>query len=367
MTGTIERVEAFEANLPLPEPLILGELYIPNRVYTFVRVYDADGRFGTGFALSRNAPVAATVERAVAPHWTGKPLDDHAAVYAKTVRSNAALGTNGIFWRALSLTENAVYDLLAQRAGKTLCDYLGGELRTVPTYLVGGYPFPDETPDKLKDEMRELVGLNPAGIKIGSSGDPVKDTGRLAACREVVPEEKPLSNDLHWGAPDAHVLLPEAQKWDQFNMGWLEDPYHFDDITNVRALADGLPYPVAVGDEQTGQRHFTRLMDDGHIGVVRLDATVCGGVRTFLQIAAMAHERDLKVATHVYHHLHAQLAAVIPNILCIEAFVPDSGLDSIDLVWNTDLEWRDGGLQPSTTPGVGYDWNEDALREYRVE
>jgi len=361
----LKKLEAFEAILPLPALLKLGEAVIPHREYTFVRVYDNEGNFGTGFALSRNAPVSLTALKTVAPYWEGQPLDNHPAFYEKTVRANSPLGTNGIFWRALSLADCALYDLLAQRAGKPLAEYLGGALRPTPTMLVGGYPLPDETPDSLGDQMRKMAAYQPAGIKIGSSSDYARDTHRLAACRKAIPDGPPLMIDLYWNAPGADSLLPEARKWAEFNMGWLEDPFPFDDFENLAQLAEHLPYPVAVGDEQSGVRHFRRLMEVGRIGVVRLDATVCGGVRAFLKIAELAAERNRFVSCHVYHHVHIQLASVIPNARWVEYFLPDSGLDSIQLVWNSDLSWANGALVPPRASGMGYDWNEDSLNHYR--
>jgi L-alanine-DL-glutamate epimerase-like enolase superfamily enzyme len=361
----IWRIDAFEAVLPLPKTIVLGQLVIPHREYSFVRFYDDAGNVGTGFALSRNAPVSATFLRTIAPLWQGGPLDDHEALYDRAVKSNLPLGTNGIFWRALSLADCALYDLRAQRAGQPLAEFLGGQAKNAATMLVGGYPMPDETTATLAEEMRAMAAYHPAGVKIGSSGNYAADTRRLADCREVLPDGPPLMIDLHWGAPNAEAVLEHARQWDTFNMGWIEDPFGFDDFENIARLADGLSFPVAVGDEQSGIRHFRRLMDDGHIGVVRLDATACGGVRAFMTIAALAAERGLSVACHVYHHLHTQLASVVPNVRWVEYFLPSNGLDSINLVWNRDLAWGDDGLVTASEPGMGYDWNEAALQRYR--
>jgi L-alanine-DL-glutamate epimerase-like enolase superfamily enzyme len=365
MTGRISKIDAFEVTLPLPKPLHLGAAVIPHREYSFVRVYDGEGHMGTGFALSRNAPVALTALKTIVPFWEGQPLDQYDVFYERTARANSPQGTNGIFWRALSLADCALFDLLAQRAGQPLAEYLGGKLHPTPTMLVGGYPLPDETPESLGEQMQRMAAYQPAGIKIGSSSDYARDTHRLAACRVAIPAGAPLMIDLYWNAKDADSLLPEAPKWAEFNMGWIEDPFQFDDFDNVAQLADHLSYPVAVGDEQSGVRHFRKLMDIGRIGVLRLDATVCGGIRAFLKIAELAAERNLWVSCHVYHHVHSQLASVIPNARWLEYFLPESGLDSIQLIWNADLVWSDGALVPTGRSGMGYDWNEDALRHYR--
>jgi len=63
MSGIVSQLDAFEVVLPLPRPLQLGAIAIPNREYTVVRVSDEEGNTGTAFSLARNAPVAATVKK----------------------------------------------------------------------------------------------------------------------------------------------------------------------------------------------------------------------------------------------------------------------------------------------------------------
>jgi len=365
MSGILMTLEAFEIILPLPKQLQLGEIVIPHREYTIVRAHDGDGFVGTAYGLSRNAPVAATIQKTVAPFLEGQPLDTYDTLYARTVKANVPLGTNGIFWRALSLADCAIYDLLAQRAKKPLYAFLGGQHQITPTVLVGGYPLPSETAVSLTEEIQFLAAYNPAGIKIGSASDYAKDTERLETCRQAMPDGPPLMIDLYWNAPDAIALGEEAQKWTPFNMGWIEDPFPFDDFESISHLAKTLPYPVAVGDEQSGSRHFERLMDDGDVSVLRLDATVCGGIKTFIDICERAAKRNVPVSSHVYQFLHAQLAAAVPNVKWIECILPELGLESIHLLWESEMTWKDGGFEPRRNPGVGYQWDEDAITYYR--
>jgi L-alanine-DL-glutamate epimerase-like enolase superfamily enzyme len=160
-------------------------------------------------------------------------------------------------------------------------------------------------------------------------------------------------------------LLPYARRWAEYGMGWLEDPYGFDELTALATLARELPYPLGVGDEQAGLAHFRNLMEFGNVRVVRLDATACGGVTGFRRIASVAASKGLQVSAHVFHHLHAQLAAVVPAMM-VEYMLPESGVDAIQSLLAEDLDWLDGRILPAARPGVGYVWDEDALRRYRL-
>ncbi len=363
----ITEIEAFYITVPLPKPLQLGVMSIPHREYAIVRIHDSDGQTGTSFGLTRNAPIAHTIDRLITPHWVNQQIDNHETLYAKTVRTNIPMGTNGIFWRAMSLVDCALYDLLAIRDNVPLSRYLGGEPQTTPTVLVWGYPAPDETKASLQEQMQIIQEYQPAGAKIASCGDFAQDTIRLCSCREVLSDDIPLMIDLYWQITNPADLLDEAMKWSDFKMGWLEDPTHFDDFASLATLTDNLDYPVAVGDEQTGLRHFQRLIKQGGTDILRLDATVCGGVRAFIEICQMASAHNIPVACHVFHHLHANLASALPNVQWIEYMPPEAGLESINQVWEDDLEWDTNGLKTSERSGMGINWYEDKLAFYRTE
>lgn len=367
MPRTIQTVEAFHLKVPLGRPLRLGEMQIREREYVFVRLTDSDGHTGTALGHARAAPVAAVVSRCVAPFFKGKAIEVHEAQYAQCVKANVCLGNHGLFWRALSLLDCALYDLMARAAGQSLGAHLGGEARAVPAIIVGGYPTADETAESLQAEMACYAAYAPSGVKIASSADLRHDTGRLRACREVLPAATPLMIDCYWSFDSADEVLAEARAWQPFNMGWIEDPLAFDDYEGIRRLAAGLGFPVAVGDEQSGLRAFDRLLKTGQ-QVLRLDATVCGGVRAFVKIAALAEAAGIPVATHVFHSLHAQLAAACPAVQWLETMLPESDIEALHQLHSDELTWHEGGLlAPPTARGAGCDWYPEAIEKYCVE
>ena len=60
-------------------------LPMTDRQYVIVHVHDNEGNNGTSYGLTRNAPIAATIDRLVAPRWVGQMLDDHQTFYDNTV------------------------------------------------------------------------------------------------------------------------------------------------------------------------------------------------------------------------------------------------------------------------------------------
>jgi len=361
----ITTLSAYELRVPLPAPLPLAGMPITARDYTVVEIVDADGARGRAIGYARGAPIAAVVERMLAPRWQGQDAADPVALHDRTVRGNVMQGTHGIFWRALSLADLALHDLLSRRAGMPLATFLGGAIGPVETTLAGCYPVTTETPVTIESLMGTMAAYGAAGIKVTSSGDFARDTERLRACRAALGDGPPLIVDLYGCVPDAPSLLPHARAWGALGMGWLEDPFRFDDLEDLAALAAGIDYPVGVGDEQSGLAHFRHLIDHGRIGVVRLDATTCGGVTGFRRIAALAAERGLPVSCHVFHHVHAQLATLLPKAM-VEFMLPETGVDATHLLYEEELRWDAGRLVPAGGPGLGVDWNEAALARFRV-
>lgn len=108
-------------------------------------------------------------------------------------------------------------------------------------------------------------------------------------------------------------------------------------------------------------QHFEHLIRYGEIGIVRLDATTCGGVTGFQRIARMAAARGRRISSHVFHHLHAHLAAATPNVRWIEYMLPQANIDGFTQIVTNDLRWDAGRLLPDDAPGVRYDWGEAVL------
>lgn len=361
--STVERIVTFEVTIPLPKPLQLGSIHIPNREYTVVFAYDSEGNVGSAHSLSRNAPVSTVIERTVAPYWLGTEVQDTHIAYDSAVRSNVCLGTNGIFWRALSLVDCAMWELRAKAAGLPLRRLICPRQESFQTVLVGGYPLEDETAESLSAQIAGLAAKSPGGIKIGGTQDLENDIGRLSTCRSVIPEHIPLMIDLYWQYERADDFREHADRLRELQLGWIEDAFPMDAYDEYQRLATEFRLPVAVGDEQTGLRNFEKHMEGSP--VIRLDATVCGGVTSFIRIAERAHELGIVVSCHVYHHLHTQLAASLPAVKWVELIPDHLGIDSISTLWTADLDWKDGCLVPSDGPGTGVSWDFEQLNRYR--
>jgi L-alanine-DL-glutamate epimerase-like enolase superfamily enzyme len=248
---------------------------------------------------------------------------------------------------------------MCQRARLPLAVLLGAQLRPVPVTMAGCYPTKDETPASITELMMAMAAFKASAIKITGSGDLERDSRRLVDCTRALGDGTPLIIDLYGSVSSADELLRYAKGWADLDMAWLEDPFRFDNLTELALLTSELPYPVGAGDEQSGLENFRNLVRFAGVRVVRLDATTCGGVTGFRRISSVATAARVPVSCHVFHHLHAQLACLAINIT-VEYILPDSGVDAIHELLGPDLEWRDRSLIPENSPGICSAWNVDS-------
>ena len=123
---------------------------------------------------------------------------------------------------------------------------------------------------------------------------------------------------------------------------------------------------IGLGENLAGHRAFRELIASGAVDVVRCDATVVGGVREFMASAALASAQGLEVSTHVHANIHVHFGAAIANLhpAGLEYMPPNSGLDGLDDLLTTPLEVCAGSALVPNRPGLGLDWDWDAVARY---
>ena len=124
--------------VPLSRPIVMGSLRFEAREYLVVEVVTEDGVVGTGYGMTRDAPLGAIVVSAIAPRLIGRDPMLSEALWMNLVDANLTLGQRGLFVRCLSAVDIAIWDLKAQVAGLPLWQLIGGARQKVPAMVAGG-------------------------------------------------------------------------------------------------------------------------------------------------------------------------------------------------------------------------------------
>jgi L-alanine-DL-glutamate epimerase-like enolase superfamily enzyme len=364
----IREVRCYDCSVTLPEPLIVGPATVTRRTYAVIRVRTASGLEGAGYAFGRGLPVAAIVESALAPLML-----DADATRPELIRSRLAgafwpYAERGLFAVAASAVDLALWDLLGRRLGAPLADLLGRARDEVPVCGVGGYKRAGRSGlADLQEEMASFMRLGATAVKLTIGADnPATDVERLAAVREVVGDDCTLAVDAFRSFVNLEDALRRLRPLTRFDLAYVEDPFSETLAPLVADLRRRTGLLIGLGENLSGHRAFRELIASDAVDVVRCDATVVGGVREFMAAAALASAHGLEVSTHVHANVHVHFAAALTNLhpAGLEYMPPDAGLDGLDALLGSALAVENGRARVPSAPGLGLDWDWDAVERH---
>ena len=144
----------------------MGDLRFESRGYVVVVVETDAGITGIGFGMTRNAPVGAIIARNVAPLVLGQDPLLTEALWERIYYRNLTLGGQGLFMRALSAVDIALWDIKGQAAGMPVWQLLGGARQRTAISVAGGYPLAGRDDDDLAAEMDDYARRGFSTVKI---------------------------------------------------------------------------------------------------------------------------------------------------------------------------------------------------------
>ena len=352
----IQQVRAFTCDIPLSTPIVMGDLRYDSRDYIVVEVRTDDGLCGIGFGMARYAPVAAIVERNLAPLLIGRDPMLNEQLWEAMYFRNLPIA-RGMFMRALSAVDIALWDLKGKVAGMPVWRLLGGARTVIPALIAGGYAAAGKTTSDLAEEVAGYAAQGFRMIKIAAASLS-EDTARLEASREAAGAETALMYDAHWAWRDVDSVARVVRGWERFDLDWIEDPYP----TELNGLIDGLRartrIRLAVGEDLFGRSEFEDLMARGRADVIRVDVTTAGGFTEVAKICALAATRGVPVSPHIFPELHVHVAAAYSGVLALEVTDPAREIDVAFKLLERPLEARNGEISAPSAPGLGIamDW-----------
>jgi L-alanine-DL-glutamate epimerase-like enolase superfamily enzyme len=362
----ITKIESFILHVDIPRTVadafnVARQWGLPG-----VIVRTNDGLEGTGFTSTLSH--GDTAIRDIIDHIYGpllvneNPLDTQ-RLWERLYWSDAHwVGRSGITQMALSAVDIALWDLKAKYCGLPLWRLIGGHKEgMVPSYNTDGGWLNFDVP-QLIDEMQKIIGQGYRGVKMKiGKPDTREDVTRVEAVRTAIGPDIDLMIDVNqrWDRTRAVAWAP---RFEQFDIGWLEEPMDPDDVEGHRRLAEMTSIPIALGEHVYSRTAFRDFVGRGNVGVLQADVTRVGGVTEWLAVAEMAQTHHVPLIPHhadmmrVHQHLGAGHAAS-PMIECIP-WLQDLFVEPADI--------RAGVFHVGDTPGASTTFTPDALTRYRV-
>ena len=168
---------------------------------------------------------------------------------------------------------------------------------------------------------------------------------------------------------DTATAIRRAQQFEPFNLTWLEEPLHPDNLQGYSRLTARAPMRIAAGEEICDVKEFQTMMDVGGIDVVQVDVTRVGGLARSKRIGWDSAERHRLCVNHSYKtgiNIAASLhfVAALPNSHYFEYCVEQGTLRQT--LTRQRFPVVDGDIAVPEEPGLDIELDEAVVAKYRV-
>lgn len=327
----------------------------------FVRITDADGVVGTGYSytIGTGGPaIISLLERTLAPALIGKDAEQIEGIWHELSFMTHATTVGPLTALALAAIDIALWDLRCHRARLPLHLMAGGAQESIPLYTTEG-GWLHLSPAALVDDAAKAKASGFQGCKI-KVGRPVnEDVARLRAVRDAVGDSFEIFTDANQ-AFRVDEAIRRARRYEELDIGWLEEPLPADDISGHVRLSQHSSVPIAVGESLYSALHFREYLQQGACSVVQVDVARIGGITPWLKVAHLAECFNVPVCPHFLMELHVSLCTAVPNARWLE-YIPQ-----LDDLTHTGLRIENGRAFPSDQPGLGIDWSQQAIDAHCV-
>jgi L-alanine-DL-glutamate epimerase-like enolase superfamily enzyme len=367
----ITRVEPIHLRLPVVDERCDG-----SQETLVVRVHTDDGVVGVGEVDSSSlvakavieAPVSHKICRGLAACVLGHDPFEIDRLVHRMLEGSIFFGRQGAAVQAMSGIEIALWDIVGKATGRPVYQLLGGGFRK--TFRAYASILFGETPAETERVGRELVRQGYRAVKFGwgpmGQGE-ATDVAHVRAARQGVGDaELMVDAGLCW---DAATAVRRARQFEPYNLTWLEEPLHPDDLAGYGRLSAASPVRIAAGEEVCDIKEFRRLMDEGGIDVVQVDVTRVGGLARAKRVGWDSADRRRLCVNHSYKtgvNIAASLhfVAALPNTHYFEYCVEPGALRQH--LTRQQFPVVDGDISVPEGPGLSVDLDEEVVARYRV-
>jgi len=270
------------------------------------------------------------------------------------------VGYHGQSMIAVAGLDMAAWDALAKARNAPLCVLLGGSVGPVKAYNSNGLWL--QPPQKLAADalaLRDEGGFT--GLKLRLGRDAARDDlAAIEAVRAAVGDDMELMADFNQGLDFADALK-RCHMIDDMGLAWIEEPIVYDNLDGYAQLAAEVKTPIQIGENFYGPRDLHTALQRKACDLVMPDFMRIGGVTGWLRAAAIAGAAGIPMSTHLYPEVAAHVMRVTETAHWLE------WQDWADPILREPYEIRGGMLHIPDVPGVGLDWNEDAVTAHLAD
>ena len=422
MSPLLTGLRAHDVRFPTSDFLHGSDAMNPDPDYSAaVAIVETDDAALTGhgmtFTIGRGNEICVAAIEALERHVVGREIDDIEADPAAFWRSLAGdsqlrwLGPEkGVVHLAMAAVVNAVWDLLAKRAGKPLWKYMAdlspeaivrcvdfrhisdvlspdaalealqetqaGRAEREATLRREGYPayvtsagwlgYDEET---IRSRCRQAIAEGWTHFKIKVGADLEDDIRRCEMVRQEIGPERKLMVDANqvWDVDEA---IQHAGRLAEFDLWWVEEPTSPDDILGHARIAEALhPVRIATGEHCHNRIMVKQFLQAKAVDVLQIDGCRLGGVNEVIASILLASSFDVPVCPHAggvglcEHVQHFSAFDYISVSGSLENRITEYA-DHLHEHFVHPVQMVRGHYRLPDTPGLGVEFKAESLRDF---
>lgn len=354
----IQSLRARAARIPMTHPHRTASGTVTESPLVLIDVMTDQGVAGHGIVFTYTAlalkPTADLIQN-LAPLLAGEALAP-AALEQKLAQRFRLLGTQGLLGMALAGIDMALWDALARVHNVSLLELLGGAARPVPAYGAIGYDGPLESAKTAEDWARR--GFTGVKAKIGYL-TVAEDVAVIRAIRSAAGPGVAIMVDYNQSLTPTHAVERLRHVEDE-GLTWIEEPTLAHDYQGHARIAGEIRTPIQCGENWWGVRDMQHALDAHASDYMMLDVMKIGGVTGWMKAAALGEGHGMRLSSHLWPEVSAQLLCATPTAHWLEY------ADWWSVALKEPLRIENGMARLEGVVGTGVEWREDAISKYAL-
>jgi mandelate racemase len=265
------------------------------------------------------------------------------------------LGSQGLLGMVASGLDMAYWDALGKAANAPVVSLLGGEPKPLRAYDSYGMVDPIKDEKALHASLDQ--GFKAIKIKVGYP-EAKQDVDVVRAVRDMIGADVALMVDYNQSLTP-NEAISRIRLLEPFDLVWVEEPVAAEDLQGAARVRQSVNVDIQMGENWWFPRDAERALSAGACDLMMPDLMKIGGMTGWLSTMGMAQMQSMPMSSHIFVEASAHALAVSPTCHYLEY------LDFAGAVLAGENAIVDGCLQ-ARGPGLGIEWDEDAVRRYAV-
>ena len=359
----VTRIKTTLVDVPLAKPIATAIHAMRSVGCVLVELETDQGITGESYAFTLNGVRLGSLNQTIlgfSHQVEGKDPHNVSAIGQAIWDEMNPVGHAGFPVAALSTIDMACWDLIGKAASEPLHRLFGACRDKVKTYASGGLWLSQSVDECVNEAVGFLqAGFRSMKVRLGSQKI-ADDVERVRAVRSAIGPEIELLSDANQGLMTKHAIRL-ARELEEFDIGWFEEPVSYLNLEGHAAVRNATDIPIASGETEYTRFGMHRILKAGAVDVLMPDLQRVGGFSEFRRSAALASVYHVPVSSHLFTEQSICVAASEAGCISVEYMPWFSPL------FNEPLTVEQGFLLAPDRPGIGFTFNQDAIKNFKVD